>query len=339
MRLTLRSSAADDPTHITFARKVHRRVLPSGLLDLPPKLQLVKELEEASRRLPAAIREPAGRRHGPKDDPGFSCYVHCVIYLHYGSGAGDFEVVADGLPPAEWARVRGAARRLLEARGDAEAAEALGSLLFRPFEGTNHFNDDFALLLATVSIERYAELEHLPKDPIIRSRYHSVADTLAEVGYPVRFTAIAPDTSDLPDLVPAAALTITSQSVSRALTEAEVLLHQTGAASAVDRVHTAMHAYLREVCRAAGLATDPDAGMTELWKIVREQHPAFASPGHRGEEVARIVKAISTILDSANTLRNRASGAHPSAVLREPEAILAINATRTLLHYLDAKVR
>jgi Abortive infection C-terminus len=38
-------------------------------------------------------------------------------------------------------------------------------------------------------------------------------------------------------------------------------------------------------------------------------------------------------------LRNNASVAHPNeALLDEPEAMLAINAARTILHYLDAKL-
>ena len=262
-----------------------------------------------------------------------------MIYLYHGSGAGDFEIVARGPDAPEWARFRGAACRLLEARGANVAAQHLRSLPFLPFEGTNHFNDDFVLVEATVPIERYAELQPLEKDKEARLVFREVADALSEVGYPVRFIVVAPDTSGVPDLVPAATPTITSDSVSRALTDAEVLLHQTGAANAVDRVHTAMQAYLRAVCSSANLSIGADSSMTELWKIVREQHPAFAVAGHREEEITRIVKAVSTILDSANTLRNRASGAHPSAVLAEPEAILVINATRTLLHYIDAKVR
>jgi hypothetical protein len=50
--------------------------------------------------------------------------------------------------------------------------------------------------------------------------------------------------------------------------------------------------------------------------------------------------AIANVLDSLNTLRNRASIAHPNeALLTKPEAILAINSGRTLLHYLDSKVQ
>jgi hypothetical protein len=262
-----------------------------------------------------------------------------VIYLYHGSGAGDFEIVGQGPDAPEWARLRGAACRLLEAREEVKAADYLRRLPFLPFEGTNHFNDDFVLIEATVPIERYAELEPLERDKESRLIFRAVAEALSEVGYPVRFIVVAPDTAGTPDLVPAATPTITSDSVSRALTDAEVLLHQTGAANAVDRVHTAMHAYLRAVCSTAGLSVGADPSMTDLWRIVREQHPAFAVAGHREEEITRIVRAVSTILDSANTLRNRASGAHPSAVLGEPEAILVINATRTLLHYIDAKVR
>lgn len=262
-----------------------------------------------------------------------------MIYLYHRSGADDFEIVGPDPTASEWARLRGAACRLLEARGQSQAAEYLRSLPFLPFEGTNHFNDDFVLIKATVPIERYVELQPLEKDRDAQPVFRAVAKALSEVGYPVRLIVVTPDTSGAPDLVPPAAPTITSDNVSRALTDAEVLLHQTGAANAVDRVHTAMHAYLRAVCSSAGLPVGADLGMTELWKIVREQHPAFATAGHREEEITRIVKAISTILDSANTLRNRASGAHPSGVLAEAEAILVINATRTLFHYIDTKIR
>jgi hypothetical protein len=45
------------------------------------------------------------------------------------------------------------------------------------------------------------------------------------------------------------------------------------------------------------------------------------------------------VLDAMNPLWNRASLAHPNPpLLAEPEAMLVINAARTILHYLDAKL-
>lgn len=108
-----------------------------------------------------------------------------MIYLYHGSGARDFEIVGEGPPTPEWARLRGAARRLLEARGDSEAGEYLCKLPFLPFDGSNHFNDDFVLIEATVPIERYAELKPLEKDEDARLCFGAVADALSEAGYPV----------------------------------------------------------------------------------------------------------------------------------------------------------
>jgi hypothetical protein len=134
-------------------------------------------------------------------------------------------------------------------------------------------------------------------------------------------------------------LRITSQIVDRALSDAEQLLRTTGATSGVDRIHTALHGYLLAVCDEAKTPCKPDASLTEGFKHLRENHPAFRITGSRDEEIIRIVRAISNILDAMNPLRNRASVAHPNeALLEEPEAMLVINCARTLLHYLDEKI-
>jgi hypothetical protein len=49
--------------------------------------------------------------------------------------------------------------------------------------------------------------------------------------------------------------------------------------------------------------------------------------------------AFATVVDALNPVRNRGSMAHANAtLLDEPEAMLVINAVRTLLHYLNAKI-
>jgi len=134
-------------------------------------------------------------------------------------------------------------------------------------------------------------------------------------------------------------LRITSEVVERALLDAQELLRSTGATSSVDRIHTALHGYLREVCHSATLTIRDDTGLTELFKQIRESHPAFRELGPRSEEIIRILRALATILDSLNPLRNKASIAHPNpALLPEPEAMLVINAARSILHYVDEKV-
>lgn len=132
--------------------------------------------------------------------------------------------------------------------------------------------------------------------------------------------------------------------VDRAIADADTLLGTTGATSGVDRIHTALHGYLIAICESAGLvAPSPtgDAGpsLTQLYRILREQHPGFAPSGPRADDIGKVLRAFSAALDALQPVRNQASVAHPNRVLLEqPEAMLVINAARTLLHYIDAKL-
>jgi hypothetical protein len=134
-------------------------------------------------------------------------------------------------------------------------------------------------------------------------------------------------------------LRITSVIVERALVDAQKLIQASGATSGVDRAHTALQGFMRAACSAAGLETNPDASVTELFKVIRERHPAFAERGPRAEDIKKIQRALASILDALDPLRNRASVAHPNdAILAEPEAMLVVNSIRTLLHFLDEKI-
>jgi hypothetical protein len=134
-------------------------------------------------------------------------------------------------------------------------------------------------------------------------------------------------------------LQTTSEAVERAIKDAEALIQSTGAPSSVDRVHTALHAHLMAVCTKAQIAYLEDAGVTALFKVIREQHPAFRDLGPRGAEVTQVVRSCATILDALGPVRNRASGAHPNPTVLPPaEAMLVVNIVRTLLHYFDLKL-
>jgi hypothetical protein len=131
---------------------------------------------------------------------------------------------------------------------------------------------------------------------------------------------------------------ITSAVVSRAIEDAEALITSSGATSCVDRVHTALHGYLLAVCAEAGIACDRDASLAALYKVLRAQHPALISVGPRAQDVDKVIRSFSAVLDALQPIRNNASVAHPNEdLLDAPEAMLVVNTARTLLHYLDAK--
>ena len=131
----------------------------------------------------------------------------------------------------------------------------------------------------------------------------------------------------------------TTDTVQRALADAEALIKSRGPVSAVDRLHTALHGHLAHVCRTAGITLGNDPSVTQLWGTLIAQHPSLQIPDVRRDDIKKILRSASAIVDSINTIRNRASLGHPNeALIDQDEAWLVINVTRSLLHYLDRKL-
>lgn len=136
---------------------------------------------------------------------------------------------------------------------------------------------------------------------------------------------------------------LASKLVHQALADAASLLEAQGPVSALDRVHTALHGYLKAMCRSAGLdmATLPtDPGVTQIFKLMRENHPALRDMGVQDDAMRKIVFSIGNILDALNPLRNRGSLAHANDQLVErDEALLVVNLTRSIIQYLDGRTQ
>ena len=134
-------------------------------------------------------------------------------------------------------------------------------------------------------------------------------------------------------------LAYSSDVVKRALADAEVLLRESGPTSATDRMHTALHGHLMYLCRQAGITFPDDATNVALLKRLRSAHPDLQDLGSRAHDVEKILNAFGSVLDALNPIRNRGSVAHPNNnLLGEAEAMLAINAARTVLGYLDERL-
>lgn len=130
----------------------------------------------------------------------------------------------------------------------------------------------------------------------------------------------------------------TSEVVFEALKDAEVLLNSRGPKNAVDRAHTALHGYLKKQCLDRGESLTKDASLTEVFKVLREKFPEFASIIPHDNEAKRVLGSLASALDSLNTIRNRGTLAHPNELLLEPaEAMLYINLSRAVLSYIESK--
>jgi len=134
-------------------------------------------------------------------------------------------------------------------------------------------------------------------------------------------------------------LATTSGTVIRALGDFEALIRVGGAVSGVDRVHTALHGYMLEICNLENIPHTDEADITALFKLIRQHHPKFNTQPS-GTEPQKVFRGLAQVVDAMNPVRNHNSMAHPNeALLEEPEAMLVVNAARSLLHYLNMKLR
>lgn len=243
------------------------------------------------------------------------------------------------LPPPVWSRTRDKVTRLLRQRSQSRAADLFVSLSFELWDGTNGFNDEFVLLYAELPMQKYLQVADLESDPNQRVLFHQIAAAMEEVDTHVRFIAAALAEDTEPISVAPPAPSISSDVLEQALVDVERALAEGRPATGTDRIHTALHTYLRDLARQAGLGLQ-NAGMPELFKALRRGHPALQATGPRSADLTRILSAMATIIDAMNPVRNKASLAHPAGeLLPDAEAMLVINAVRTLLHYLEKRVR
>ena len=130
--------------------------------------------------------------------------------------------------------------------------------------------------------------------------------------------------------------TSTRDVVHRALADADALLRTNGPASAVDRIHTALHGHLLSLCASADITLPNDPSITVAMKALRENHVNLQPAGTRSSDITQVLYAMSNVLDKINAIRNNASAAHPNEILLgDAEARLVINAGKTVFAYPD----
>lgn len=133
---------------------------------------------------------------------------------------------------------------------------------------------------------------------------------------------------------------VSSDVLQRALLDAATLVVSDGGpTSAVDRIHTALHAYLKAICQSEDIDAPEGATITQLFKALRQEHPRLQVLGNHSETMTRILQSLANIIDSLNPVRNKGSLAHANEhLLDKDDALLAINAAKTIFQYLDARL-
>jgi hypothetical protein len=258
-----------------------------------------------------------------------------MLWLYHGPGSTEVQLVAEK-NGRYWNTLKDQAVRYLQLNGLTDAAEILATMPFELWEGTNVFGDEFEVLYLRTGMENYVKLRN-----DVDERWYTfreIVNALAELNRPIRFIVADAVTDETAD-IPTPTLATQSAVVQRALMDFETLIRANGAVSGFDRVHTALHGYLKEICREGNFTYTPDADITTLFKLVREKHPKFQG-NPTSTAPSKILRGLSQVMDAMNPVRNHNSMAHPNEdLLEEPEAMLAANATKSLLHYLNMKLR
>jgi hypothetical protein len=264
-----------------------------------------------------------------------------MITLFKGSGSSSYWASDLKMNPEEWLNIRRAAIRLLAKRGHHRAADLLEALGFEIRKGENDFGDEFDVLYKKVDLDEYVKFESYSTTAADREAFKEIAKTITEIGSYIRFIGVELIKNNDPSPVKHPSITSDSAAVERALIDAEKLIHSSGPISAVDRTHTALHGYLKALCRESSLATEEeDLKINDALKRLRERHPSFVHTTGHDDSVFKILRTMGAIGDALNPMRNHGSIAHPNEnLLDEAEAMLAINAARTILSYVHTKTK
>ena len=127
----------------------------------------------------------------------------------------------------------------------------------------------------------------------------------------------------------------TNNSIYHALEDAEVLIAKRGAASSYDRMHTALHSFLRQACENYSITYAQGDSITALLPKINSYIKSLPDDG-RNDKVFTMLRSANAILDNINYLRNHNSLSHPTEeLLTDSDARFAINLARSIMTYID----
>ena len=141
--------------------------------------------------------------------------------------------------------------------------------------------------------------------------------------------------NDVAKLVTTPSVNNSNESVYQALADAEVLISERSAANAYDRMHTALHSFLRQVCKNHSIPYGSNDSINGLLPKINDHIKNQPDDG-RNEKVFKMLRSANAMLDNINYLRNHHSLSHPSEnLLKNNDAQFAINLARSIMTYVD----
>jgi hypothetical protein len=259
-----------------------------------------------------------------------------MIVLYNPGGSQEVELVGEDATPL-WPMVRDRVIHTLRLSSNRPAADFLEEYPFSLWWARNSFGDEFQVLYLNADLETFVKLKTKVEMGLLKSSIWAVAKAFDEVAnIPIRFV-VAEMAIQQSDDVQLPHPESKSANVRRALSDFEALVRSGGPVSGFDRLHAALHGYLLELCQEIGFTPHKDATLVSLFSELRNRHPKL-QVGPNDKQTTSILRALASVLEAINIQRNQNSLAHgTNQLLDEAEAMLSVNAVRSLFSYLATK--
>ena len=127
-----------------------------------------------------------------------------------------------------------------------------------------------------------------------------------------------------------------SGTIQKAVEDAHVFIREGRFDSAVDRVHTALHGYLRQLLTGHGIDYGADDGLPALFAKLHGFYGDSIQPADVANRVKNILRSAGGMITAVNELRNNNTIAHPNGqLIQKKEAQLVIRLLNAVVDYIE----
>lgn len=127
-----------------------------------------------------------------------------------------------------------------------------------------------------------------------------------------------------------------SGAVHKSIEDALVFIREGKYDSAVDRVHTAFHGYLRQLLNEHSAYYTVDESLPALYAKLHVYYESHIQPADVGERVKMILRSAGGMVNAVNELRNNNTVAHPNGqLIQKKESQLVIRLVNAIIDYIE----
>lgn len=127
-----------------------------------------------------------------------------------------------------------------------------------------------------------------------------------------------------------------SDTILHAISDAEIFIREEKYESAVDRIHTAFHGYLRQILEKHHVDYLADDSISALYSKLHNMYGTCIQPPDVSTRIRDIVRSGSGMVTRINELRNNNTIAHANTqLIQKREAELVIRMLSAIINYID----